>query len=616
MPWSLSQRDKLLCTLIATRENSGHTVLYLQGSEKSLTLESAMCAYALAFENVLDVVRVVLVRGRGDSAEARKFTLHNNALQKVPIVEEAPEEVRDVELPAVYIQGERRVIAGLCSCLRYILLQNSRVDILGFRAACLAACAQVSLWTSFCERDMPSALLNFPVYSQKMDAQIASWFPQELLLLENHLRIPVRTHNHKHLKQMLQVEELNHDFVEGITLTLSDLLLFFIVHLMFKEMMQRFVFDQTIPLVFKWYHRMLNLNMTKPNLAVFLALRICLKEQSKDTIHSELVVNPHTVLTHNGIEKIRVAQLPLPAMCLYSQSKMNMSLRTRVKHKDASKLLRVLQHCPSLIKENVDFHQLLPWDELPEEVRPESGGLPEKRIQRKREQISNVVNAVISLIDNGSSLTIVDFCSGGGHVAIAVAYLLPNCQIVLVENKYESLHRARARAKTLGLNNVRFCQCNLDRFCGHFDVGVSLHACGEATDLAMDKCLQSGASFVSVPCCYGGISRAFPLHETLTNALKTIQPKDIGDAAVVQEFPNQGPDDTSMYKLLCHFADRNECEEGALCMSIIDSDRTRYITSHGYETQLTNILPLSCTPKNNMIVARKRLAKQEPLTLS
>lgn len=188
----------------------------------------------------------------------------------------------------------------------------------------------------------------------------------------------------------------------GITLTLSDLLLFFIVHLMFKEMMQRFVFDQTIPFVFKWYHRMLNLNMTKPNLAVFLALRICLKEQSKDTIQSELVVNPHTVLTYNGIEKIRVAQLPLPATCLYSQSKMNMSLRTRVKHKDASKLLRVLQHCPSLIKENVDFHQLLPWDELPEEVRPESGGLPEKRIQRKREQISNVVNAVISLIDNGS----------------------------------------------------------------------------------------------------------------------------------------------------------------------------------------------------------------------
>lgn len=63
-----------------------------------------MCAYALAFENVLDVVRVVLVRGRGDSAEARKFALHSNALQKVPIVEEAPEEVRDVELPAVYVQ--------------------------------------------------------------------------------------------------------------------------------------------------------------------------------------------------------------------------------------------------------------------------------------------------------------------------------------------------------------------------------------------------------------------------------------------------------------------------------------------------------------------------------
>lgn len=126
---------------------------------------------------------------------------------------------------------------------------------------------------------------------------------------------------------------------------------------------------------------------------------------------------------------------------------------------------------------------------------------------------------------NFAAFTIVDFCSGGGHVAIAVAYLLPNCQVVLVENKYESLHRARLRCEALGLTNVRFCQCNLDQFRGHFDIGVSLHACGGATDLVVEKCFRAGASFVSVPCCYGGIDRNSPLNETLAKALEMLHPE-------------------------------------------------------------------------------------------
>lgn len=88
---------------------------------------------------------------------------------------------------------------------------------------------------------------------------------------------------------------------------------------------------------------------------------------------------------------------------------------------------------------------------------------------------------------------IVDFCSGGGHVAIVLAYLLPKCEIVLIENKYESLHRAKIRCEHLCLTNTRFYQCNLDQFRGDFDIGVSLHACGGATDLVIKKCISVGA---------------------------------------------------------------------------------------------------------------------------
>ena len=46
---------------------------------------------------------------------------------------------------------------------------------------------------------------------------------------------------------------------------------------------------------------------------------------------------------------------------------------------------------------------------------------------------------------------------------------------------------------------------NLDYFTGSFDIGVSVHACGVATDLVLKMCLDNRADFVSCPCCYGKV---------------------------------------------------------------------------------------------------------------
>ena len=45
--------------------------------------------------------------------------------------------------------------------------------------------------------------------------------------------------------------------------------------------------------------------------------------------------------------------------------------------------------------------------------------------------------------------------------------------------------RAVHRVQSLGLTNCRFYQGNMDYFKGRFDIGVSLHACGVATDLVI-----------------------------------------------------------------------------------------------------------------------------------
>lgn len=59
-------------------------------------------------------------------------------------------------------------------------------------------------------------------------------------------------------------------------------------------------------------------------------------------------------------------------------------------------------------------------------------------------------------------------------------------------------------------------QCNLDYFKGSFDIGVSLHACGVATDLVIQQCIMNKASFVCCPCCYGSIQDTHLLNYPLS----------------------------------------------------------------------------------------------------
>lgn len=70
---------------------------------------------------------------------------------------------------------------------------------------------KVSPWTAFCERVMPATAIA--LHNRKTDD--ASQFPESLLVLEHEMRQPVRTHNDKHVKRNLKVDELRRFFVEG-----------------------------------------------------------------------------------------------------------------------------------------------------------------------------------------------------------------------------------------------------------------------------------------------------------------------------------------------------------------------------------------------------------------
>lgn len=96
----------------------------------------------------------------------------------------------------------------------------------------------------------------------------------------------------------------------------------------------------------------------------------------------------------------------------------------------------------------------LDWLKIDSLANPSAGSLPTDRINRKCQQLENFYHVIKKLVCNKDKpLTIVDFCSGGGHLAIFLAYMFPNCLIKLVENKEESLDFALKRISQLKLTN-------------------------------------------------------------------------------------------------------------------------------------------------------------------
>lgn len=162
--------------------------------------------------------------------------------------------------------------------------------------------------------------------------------------------------------------------------------------------------------------------------------------------------------------------------------------------------------------------------------------------------------------------------------------------MILIENKEESLVRGKVRSAELGLTNIGFIQANLDYFTGPFHIGVALHACGVATDMVVEQCIQAGATFVVSPCCYGFVQ----------NTLKFTFPRS-------KRFL-----ETLSYKehmILCRFADQTAVQLpserrliGKQCMGLVDLDRSWAAETHGYSVRVMTMEPDSCSPKNNMLV--------------
>ena len=207
--------------------------------------------------------------------------------------------------------------------------------------------------------------------------------------------------------------------------------------------------------------------------------------------------------------RVAAAHLPLPPVPQHSLYRSDPARdRGRQAATSQGEVARALawwheQGLDTLQQGEVARAQGLPWASLPPLVNPDSA-LPQARRARKQGQLESLALALVELARPGN--TLVDFCAGGGHLGLLLAHLLPDSTVHMVENKEESLARARARGLAMERPNSWFFQSNLDYYRGRFAVGASLHACGLATDLVLRQCTAAGAAFVCCPCCYGGVA--------------------------------------------------------------------------------------------------------------
>lgn len=126
-----------------------------------------------------------------------------------------------------------------------------------------------------------------------------------------------------------------------------------------------------------------------------------------------------------------------------------------------------------------------------------------------------------------------------------------------------------------------------------FAIGLSLHACGVATDLVLRKCWKAKASFICSPCCYGKIQDLGSLPQSRIYR-QVLTSRDLIN---ISHCSDQTHDPQNVKNI-----NMEKSRQGYYCMDVIDMDRLLRAEELGYLTQLKRLFPENCTLKNRLLV--------------
>jgi SAM-dependent methyltransferase len=139
-------------------------------------------------------------------------------------------------------------------------------------------------------------------------------------------------------------------------------------------------------------------------------------------------------------------------------------------------------------------------------------GLVHAKKQDKYRQINRfleMVTDVLAYLPSGRELTIVDFGCGKSYLTFALYHLLAveqqrDINIIGLDLKADVIAFCSQLADKLGYDRLRFLVGDIAEYeeLQAADMVVTLHACDTATDAALAKAVNWGASVImSVPCC-------------------------------------------------------------------------------------------------------------------
>lgn len=601
---------------------------FVDGNDEMVfvTVETFISLFVLQYVDAQQSIDVYLV-DVNRKRNASDYCIRSKCLQFKRLT---AEKFRETSIASncnfpVMLSVQNVVVAGLCGVCRNIVKYSASKDyayLLGFKGSCLLAPSEASIWTKFCEIDIVECTKSMLKRLTQMNGAINAFqLPVAFARFESHMAQPIRMHNIYKLARDLANEEneqtdktlidtfnnlsvnkkcrkskaqiassiaikdlnLEHKYAEGQQICIADVILFPCFWTVWTELQgfSQKSLDSQLPLTFKWMTTIHIENEEKISNCLAMLMH---SAQTQQTIQDECTIGSFHI---ESVENYS----------LYKSDPKRYKPRNRIytKQQDIDVTLGKVERLGLSISSahrNVDLIDDFDWTSIPFEALPEGGQLPIKRLQRKKEQLESLARAVICMARKGDR--IVDFCSGAGHLGILLAYKLPECVIYLLENKEESLMRAKVRVHQLQLTNVRFFQCNLDYFIGHFEIGSSLHACGVATDIVLWHCLNRKARFVCCPCCYGGCHQmphiSYPRSEFFRQNEITAQ-----DFMHIAHCADQAHD-------LIKTSNVEKSVQGQFCMDVVDTDRKMYAEECGYSVTLSRLQPEDCTPKNRLLV--------------
>ena len=465
------------------------------------------------------------------------------------------------------------LVSGVANTTRHLLLlKDHKHTLLGLNAGCLSGTKEISPWTKIVEVTFPDDLSSASNILEVQDA---------LRFLEKILETPFNGHNRRKIRQEAielgilpehgllshkkwQALPLFRRFIHGLHCGATDLLIFAMLTAKLSFLGSSVADLNGSDFLIAYIQRLNKISSGIIGKYMDIVREINIEQLSK--LSNNYIEETNDILASTDLEGVAVDPSNVLAEKTINKINMIVSEYPYTEHSDVP----------------VD------WDLLNDCLKPQRNL---KNNVSKMQQLQSMLAGVSLCISHlkslySSKIRIVDFCSGGGHLGIFLAHQFPECQVILVETKWGSLRYAKDRIDKLGLVNTTLCLAHMGQFCGKFELGVSLHACGSATDIVIEHCLRKNAAIVSSPCCYGKI----------VNSSNITYPKSKQFADEIFQ--------SGKYFTVSKLADHES--ENEMFMKCIDIDRIKHIKDNDYQfASISKLKPLTCSPKNNLIVAFK-----------